>query len=63
MFVIDVMSRVHVYEQMINQVAAQILTGLLNGGDEMPSVISLAVSWSITLTQSRRLPKAGQKKL
>ena len=29
MFVIDVMSRVPVYEQLINQVEEQILTGLL----------------------------------
>lgn len=38
MFVIDVMSRVPVYEQIINQVEEQILTGLLNSGDKMPSV-------------------------
>ena len=48
MFVIDVMSRVPVYEQLINQVEEQILTGLLNSGDKMPSVRSLSVSLSIT---------------
>lgn len=47
MFVIDVMSRVPVYEQLINQVEEQILTGLLNSGDKMPSVRSLSVSFSI----------------
>ena len=47
MFVIDVMSRVPVYEQIINQVEEQILTGLLNSGDKMPSVRSLSVSLSI----------------
>ena len=47
MFVIDVMSRVPVYEQLINQVEEQILTGLLNSGDKMPSVRSLSVSLSI----------------
>lgn len=47
MFVIDVMSRVPVYEQIINQVEEQILTGLLNSGDKIPSVRSLSVSLSI----------------
>ena len=47
MFIIDVMSRVPVYEQLINQVEEQILTGLLNSGDKMPSVRSLSVSLSI----------------
>ena len=44
MFVIDVMSRVPVYEQIINQVEEQILTGLLNSGDKMPSVSSLSIN-------------------
>ena len=44
MFVIDVMSRVPVYEQIINQVEEQILTGLLNSGDKMPSVRSLSIN-------------------
>lgn len=47
MFVIDVMSRVPVYEQIVNQVEEQILIGLLNSGDKMPSVRSLSVSLSI----------------
>lgn len=41
MFVIDVMSRVPVYEQIINQVEEQIMTGILKEGDKMPSVRSL----------------------
>ena len=47
MFVIDVMSRVPVYEQIVNQVEEQILIGLLNSGDKMPSVRNLAVELSI----------------
>lgn len=34
MFVIDVMSRVPVYEQIINQVEEQIMTGILKEGDK-----------------------------
>ena len=41
------MSRVPVYEQIINQVEEQILTGLLISGDKMPSVRSLSVNLSI----------------
>ena len=37
MFVIDVMSRVPVYEQIINQVEEQIMTGILKEGDKMPT--------------------------
>ena len=44
MFVIDVMSRVPVYEQIINQVEEQIMTGILKEGDKMPSVRSLSVN-------------------
>lgn len=47
MFVIDVMSRMPVYEQIINQVEEQILTGILSHGDKLPSVRSLSVSLSI----------------
>ena len=46
MFVIDVMSRVPVYEQIINQVEEQIMTGILKEGDKMPSVRSLSVKLS-----------------
>lgn len=47
MFVVDVMSRVPVYEQMIKQVEEQVLTGILKEGDKLPSVRSLSVKLSI----------------
>ena len=47
MFVIDVMSRVPVYEQIIKQVEEQVLTGILKEGDKLPSVRALSVKLSI----------------
>lgn len=47
MFVVDVMSRVPVYEQIIKQVKEQVLTGILKDGDKLPSVRSLSVKLSI----------------
>lgn len=47
MFVVDVMSRVPVYEQIIKQVEKQVLTGILKEGDKLPSVRSLSVKLSI----------------
>lgn len=47
MFVVDVMSRVPVYEQIIKQVEEQVLTGILTEGDKLPSVRSLSVKLSI----------------
>ena len=47
MFVVDVMSRVQVYEQIIKQVEEQVLTGILKEGDKLPSVRSLSVKLSI----------------
>lgn len=47
MFVVDVMSRVPVYEQIIKQVEEQMLTGILKEGDKLPSVRSLSVKLSI----------------
>lgn len=47
MFVVDVMSRVPVYEQVIKQVEEQVLTGILKEGDKLPSVRSLSVKLSI----------------
>lgn len=47
MFVIDVMSRVPVYEQLINQVEELVLMGVLKSGDKMPSVRSLSIKLSI----------------
>lgn len=47
MFVVDVMSRMPVYEQIIKQVEEQVLTGILKEGDKLPSVRSLSVKLSI----------------
>lgn len=47
MFVVDVMLRVPVYEQIIKQVEEQVLTGILKEGDKLPSVRSLSVKLSI----------------
>lgn len=47
MFVVDVMSRVPVYEQIIKQVEEQVFTGILKEGDKLPSVRSLSVKLSI----------------
>lgn len=47
MFVVDVMSRVPVYEQIIKQVEEQVLTGILKEGDKLPSVRSLSVKLAI----------------
>lgn len=47
MFVVDVMSRVPVYEQIIKQVEEQVLIGILKEGDKLPSVRSLSVKLSI----------------
>lgn len=47
MFVVDVMSRVPVYEQIIKQVEEQVLTGILKECDKLPSVRSLSVKLSI----------------
>ena len=47
MFVVDVMSRVPVEEQIIKQVEEQVLTGILKEGDKLPSVRSLSVKLSI----------------
>lgn len=47
MFVVDVMSRVPVYEQIIKQVEEQVLTCILKEGDKLPSVRSLSVKLSI----------------
>lgn len=49
MFVVDVMSRVPVYEQIIKQVEEQVLTGILKEGDKLPSVRSLSVKLAINL--------------
>ncbi|MGN0514355.1 MAG: GntR family transcriptional regulator [Lachnospiraceae bacterium] len=47
MFQIDVMSRIPVYEQIINQTEKFILTGILPEGDKFPSVRSLSMELSV----------------
>jgi GntR family transcriptional regulator len=47
MFVIDVMSRVPVYEQVINQVEQMVLTKVMKSGDRMPSVRGLSMQLAI----------------
>ena len=47
MFRIDVMSRVPIYEQLIEQMEKFILTGTVSEGDQIPSVRSLSVELSI----------------
>ena len=54
MFVVDVMSRVPVYEQIIKQVEEQVLTGILKEGDKLPSVRSLSVKLSINPNTIRK---------
>ena len=47
MFQIDVMSRVPIYEQLIEQMEKFILTGTVSPEDQIPSVRSLSVKLSI----------------
>ncbi len=47
MFQIDALSRTPVYEQLINQMERFILSGVLQAGDQLPSVRSLSVELSI----------------
>lgn len=47
MYRIDVMSRVPVYEQIVEQTEKFILTGILKEGDKIPSVRNLSVSLSV----------------
>lgn len=47
MYQIDVMSRVPVYEQIVEQTEKFILTGILKEGDKIPSVRNLSVSLSV----------------
>lgn len=47
MYQIDMMSRVPVYEQIINQTEKFILTGILSPGDKIPSVRNLSVELSV----------------
>ncbi len=47
MYQIDVMSRVPVYEQIVEQTEKFILTGILNSGDKIPSVRNLSIQLSV----------------
>lgn len=47
MFFIDPMSRTPIYEQLIEQVERFVLTGVLKGGDPLPSVRGLSVELSV----------------
>lgn len=47
MYTIDVMSRVPVYEQVVEQTERFILTGILCPGDKIPSVRNLSVELSV----------------
>lgn len=47
MFQIDIMSRIPVYEQIVDQVEMFLLTGILKAGDRIPSVRSLSVELSV----------------
>ena len=47
MITIDIMSRVPIYEQIIEQLETFVLKGILNVGDQIPSVRSLSIQLSI----------------
>ncbi len=47
MFSVDPMSRMPVYEQIINQVKKYIILGLLNESDPLPSVRNMSVDLSV----------------
>lgn len=47
MYQIDVMSRVPVYEQIVEQTEKFILTGILKPGDKIPSVRNLSIELSV----------------
>ena len=47
MLQIDPMSRVPVYQQIIEQIERLILTGVMRGGDQLPSVRGLSVELTI----------------
>ena len=47
MIMIDLMSRVPIYEQIIEQLETFVLKGILNVGDQIPSVRNLSIQLSI----------------
>ena len=47
MFQIDTMSRIPIYEQLVEQVEYFVLNGILKEGEQIPSVRNLSVQLSI----------------
>ena len=47
MYQVDVMSRVPVYEQIVEQTKKFILSGILTAGDQIPTVRQLSASLSL----------------
>lgn len=47
MLQIDVMSRIPVYEQIVSQVERLVAAGVMNPGDQMPSVRGLSMELSV----------------
>lgn len=47
MFQVDIMSRVPVYEQIVNQLEEFVLAGILKEGDKVPSVRALSVQIAV----------------
>ena len=54
MYQIDVMSRIPVYEQIVEQTEKFILAGILCAGDKIPSVRSMSVELSVIRIQFRK---------
>ena len=47
MYQVDVMSRVPVYEQIVDQTEKFVLAGIMKAGDQMPSVRKLSMELSV----------------
>lgn len=47
MLQIDVMSRIPVYEQIVTQIERLVAAGIMNSGDQMPSVRRLSMDLSV----------------
>ena len=59
MFQIDTLSRVPVYEQIIEQMERFVLAGLLKPGTQLPSVRSLSTELSINPNTIQKAISAG----
>ena len=55
MFTIDNMSRIPVYEQIVEQTERMLLSGEMKPGDPMPSVRGLAAELGVNPKPSRKL--------